>query len=157
MPNIEDMTKVDAYFLGLILKHLIPRDWVEQNGQAISKSSMPLLDLAMMVVQGWREIISEPYEKLYTAILEANGFTDWAVEFTYQDPDVSDKGKEKDRSLAAYNAKAITLDRFYEETGRRAPSKEERAELEASRAAAQPGQVTPTPANSPPVTPGVTI
>jgi hypothetical protein len=148
MPNIEDMTKVDAYFLSLILKHLIPRDWVEQNGQAISKSSTPLLDLAMMVVRGWREIISEPYEKLYTAILEANGFADWAVEFTYKDLDVSDKGKEKDRSLQAFIAKAITLDRFYEETGRKAPSKEERADLEAAKVAAQPA-ATPPPDQAP--------
>jgi len=136
MPPVEDMTKVDAYFLSLVLKHLIPRDWVEQNGQAISKSSTPLLDLAMMVVNGWREIISEPFEKLFTAILEANGFKDWAVEFAYKDPDVSDKGKNADRSLAAYIAGAITLDRFYEETARRAPSKEERAILDAIRPAA---------------------
>jgi len=153
MPNIEDMTKVDAYFLGLILKHLIPRDWVEQNGQAISKSSMPLLDLAMMVVQGWREIISEPYEKLYTAILEANGFTDWAVEFTYKDPDVSDKGKEKDRSLAAYIAKAITLDRYYQETGRNAPTKEERIELGLLSEEGGEGNVPPTHAPGKPAMP----
>jgi hypothetical protein len=104
---------------------------------------MPLLDLAMMVVQGWREIISEPYEKLYTAILEANGFTDWAVEFTYKDPDVSDKGKEKDRSLQAFIAKAITLDRYYQETGRNAPTKEERIELGLQVEESKAGSVPP--------------
>jgi hypothetical protein len=136
LPPVEDMTKVDAYFMSLVLKHLIPRDWVEQNGQAISKSSTPLMDLAMMVVHGWRGIISEPFEKLYTDILEANGFTDWAVEFSYKDPDMKDKQKQDAESLRAFIAKAITVDRYYEETDRAPPTDEERTALNAIQPAA---------------------
>ena len=116
--NMADATKVDEYLKKEIVAQLMPRDFIEQNGQAISKSAGPLLDLVMMVVHAWRDVISEPFEQLYNQILEANGFTGWKCKFIYEDPDISDKGAEAERSLKACIAGLITLDRFYDETSR---------------------------------------
>lgn len=130
-----DIIQPDEYLKREILNHLIPRDWIEQNEQAVSKSSTPLLKLVMLVVNGWREIVSEPFQRLYTNILEANGFQGWAVEFEYSGPDIRDGYQEHMLALEAFKAGAITLDRFYEETGRRPLTDSEREQLEARQMA----------------------
>ena len=113
-----------------ILNHLIPRDWVEQNGQAISKSSQPIWDLAMLVVDGWRTMIAEPYEALYTDIVQANGFEDWSVEFVWKKLEYEDKAQLRTQALAAWERGAITLDRLYKIMGWDSLTKEERTQLE---------------------------
>lgn len=135
MPNVADMTKPDEYLKLEILNHLIPRDFVEQSAQAISASGTPLLELILMVVHGWRVILSEPFEELYTKILEANGYEDWSVKFTYKDPNFADKQVEKQLAVQLYVNGGISEDRLYEIMGWKPLSKEERKALEDKRAA----------------------
>ncbi len=116
-----------------ILNHLIPRDWIEQNGQAVSKSSQPLWDLAMLVVDGWRTCLAEPFETLLTQILEANGFEDWSVEFVWKKLEYEDKAQLRTQALAAWERSAITLDRLYKIMGWDPLTTEERAQLEAEK------------------------
>ena len=112
------------------LNHLIPRDWIEQNGQAVSKSSQPLWDLAMLVVDGWRANLAEPIEELLTRILEANGFADWSVEFVWKKLEYEDKVQLRTQALAAWERSALTLDRLYKIMGWDPITDEERAQLE---------------------------
>ena len=113
-----------------ILNHLIPRDWIEQNGQAISKSSQPLWDLAMLVVDGWRATLAEPVEEILTKVLEANGFTDWSVEFVWKKLEYEDKAQLRTQALAAWERSALTLDRLYKIMGWDPITDEERTQLE---------------------------
>lgn len=113
-----------------ILNHLIPRDWIEQNGQAVSKSSQPLWDLAMLVVDGWRAALAEPIEELLTRILEANGFEDWSVEFVWRKLEYEDKAQLRTQALAAWERSALTLDRLYKIMGWDPLTDEERTQLE---------------------------
>jgi hypothetical protein len=112
-----------------ILNHLIPRDWIEQNGQAISKSSQPLWDLAMLVVDGWRANLAEPFEELLTKILEANGFKDWSVEFVWKKLEYEDKVQTRNQALAAWERGALTLDRLYKIMDWEPLTDDERAQL----------------------------
>jgi hypothetical protein len=112
-----------------ILNHLIPRDWIEQNGAAVSKSSQPLWDLAMLVVDGWRANLAEPFEELLTQILEANGFKDWSVEFVWKKLEYEDKAQLRTQALAAWERGALTLDRLYTVMGWDPLTEEERAQL----------------------------
>ncbi len=121
--------KVDEHLSRILLQHLIPRDWIEQSGAAIGKSSTSLLELALIVAHAWRSIVSAPFDELDTIMLEEWGFTDWAVESTFKDPDFQDKTAKRQESLEAFKAKAITLERYYLETGRDPPTKEEKDEL----------------------------
>jgi hypothetical protein len=132
--NVGDICKPDEYLKLEILNHLIPRDFIEQNGQAISTTGAPLLELVMMVVHGWRQIIAAPFEKLYTDILEANGFTDWACEFTFQDPNLENKIEKQKLALQAYSLGAMPLPRLYEEMDWQPLTEEEQAEMKEKEA-----------------------
>jgi hypothetical protein len=127
--NIGDITKPDEYLKAEILQHLIPRDFIEQNGQAISTTGTPLLELVMMVVRGWRRIISEPFEALYTEILEANGFKDWAVEFTYIDPAMENKLEKQKVIVQAFSLGMLPLNRAIQEMGWQPLTEEEQEEM----------------------------
>jgi hypothetical protein len=127
--NVGDITKPDEYLKAEILQHLIPRDFIEQNGQAISTTGTPLLELVMMVVRGWRRIISEPFEALYTAILEANGFKDWAVEFTYIDPAMENKLEKQKVIVQAFSLGMLPLNRAIQEMGWQPLTEEEQEEM----------------------------
>lgn len=135
--NLGDIIKPDEYLKAEVLNQLMPRDWIEQNGQAISTTSQPLLELAMMVVHAWRGIISEPFEALYTEILEANGFTDWACEFTYTDPNMTALIDKQKVIILAYQAGMLAPERAYKEMDWDAPTDEEKAWLE-NKAATKP-------------------
>lgn len=115
--NVGDLVEVDKYLKAEILQQLMPRDFVEQTGQAISTSGTPILELLMMVVRGWRRIISEPFEALYTEILEANGFKDWAVEFVYTDPNMENKLEKQKVIVQAFSLGMLPIGRAYEEMG----------------------------------------
>lgn len=127
--NIGDITKPDEYLKAEILQHLIPRDFIEQNGQAISTTGTPLLELVMMVVRGWRRIISEPFEALYTEILEANGFKDWAVEFSYIDPAMENKLEKQKVIVQAFSLGMLPLNRAIQEMGWQPLTEEEQEEM----------------------------
>ncbi|MCK9570647.1 hypothetical protein M0R72_16990 [Candidatus Pacearchaeota archaeon] len=127
--NVGDVVPVDEYLKAEILQHLIPRDFIEQNGQAISTTGTPLLELVMMVVRGWRRIISDPFEALYTEILEANGFTDWACEFTYQDPAMENKLEKQKVIVQAFSLGMLPLNRAIQEMGWQPLAEEEQAEM----------------------------
>lgn len=127
--NVGDITKPDEYLKAEILQHLIPRDFIEQNGQAISTTGTPLLELVMMVVRGWRRIISEPFEALYTEILEANGFKDWAVEFSYLDPAMENKLEKQKVIVQAFSLGMLPLNRAIAEMGWQPLTEEEQEEM----------------------------
>lgn len=127
--NVGDITKPDEYLKAEILAHLIPRDFVEQTKQSISASSTPLMELVMMVVGGWRRIISEPFEALYTEILEANGFTDWACEFTYVDPAMENKLEKQKIIVQAFSLGMLPLGRAIAEMGWQPLTEEEQEEM----------------------------
>lgn len=132
--NVGDLVQVDEYLKAEILQHLIPRDFIEQNGQAISTTGTPLLELVMMVVRGWRRIISEPFETLYTAILEANGYKDWACEFTYIDPAMENKLEKQKVIVQAFSLGMLPLGRAIQEMGWQPLTEEEQAEMETKAA-----------------------
>jgi hypothetical protein len=67
----------------------------------------------MLVVDGWRANLAEPFEELLTKILEANGFSDWSVEFVWKKLEYEDKAQLRTQALAAWERGAITLDRLY--------------------------------------------
>jgi hypothetical protein len=117
-----------------ILNHLMPRDWIEQNGAAVSKSSQPLWDLVTLVVDAWRASLAEAFEALLTQILEANGFQDWSVEFVWKKLEQEDKVQLRTQALAAWERSAITLDRLYKIMGWDPLTPEERTQLEAEKA-----------------------
>ena len=127
--NVGDVVPVDEYLKAEILQHLIPRDFVEQTNQSISATGTPLLELLMMVIRGWRKIISEPFEALYTEILEANGFTDWACEFTYVDPAMENKLEKQKLIVNAYINNMLPLNRAYQEMGWQPLTEEEQDEM----------------------------
>lgn len=135
--NVGDITKPDEYLKAEILQHLIPRDFIEQNGQAISTTGTPLLELVMMVIRGWRRIISEPFEALYTEILENNGFTDWACEFTYVDPAMENRLEKQKLVIQAFSLGMLPLARAYTEMGWQPLTEDEQTEM-AEKAAANP-------------------
>ncbi len=124
-----DLSKPDEYFKKEILQHLVPRDFIEQNNGALSASSDPLIDFFLLVVNAWRPIVSKPWELLFGKVLELNGFEGWTMEYVYQTPDFRDTNRKHANSLAAFQAHAITLDRFYEETDRPHLTDTEREQL----------------------------
>lgn len=132
--NIGDITKPDEYLKAEILQHLIPRDFIEQTKQSISSSSTPLIELVMMVVRGWRRIISEPFEALYTEILEQNGYKDWACEFTYTDPAMENKLEKQKLIIQAFSLGMLPLGRAIEECGWQPLTEEEQAEMDTKAA-----------------------
>jgi len=135
--NVGDVVPVDQYLKGEILQHLIPRDFVEQTNQSISATGTPLLELLMMVIRGWRRIISEPFEALYTQILEENGFTDWACEFVYTDPNTENKLEKQKLIIQAFSIGMLPLSRAISECGWQPLTEEEQAEMK-EKAAANP-------------------
>lgn len=132
--NVGDICKPDEYLKLEILNHLIPRDFVEQNAQAISTSGQPLIELIMMVVHGWREIISRPFADLYSEILRANGYDDWACEFTFQDPSLNNKIERQKLAMQAYSLGALPEVRLYEEMEWQPLSKDELAKIQEEKA-----------------------
>jgi hypothetical protein len=136
MGGSEDMVAIDSYLKTEIMNALMPRDWVEQTGQAIATTGTPLLEIVLMVVDGWRKIISQPWEDLYTRILEANGFSDWAVEFTYQNPKLDNKDILRNLAVQVYVQGGMSEDRLYQIMGWQPLSEEEREELTNRRASA---------------------
>ena len=132
--NVGDICKPDEYLKLEILNHLIPRDFVEQNAQAISTSGAPLIEIIMMVVHGWREIIAEPFDKLYTDIIQANGFDDWAVENTFQDPNLENKVEKQKLALQAASLGLMPTTRLYKEMGWQDLTTKELDELKESTA-----------------------
>ncbi len=127
--NVGDLVPVDQYLKSEILQQLIPRDFVEQTGQAISTSGTPILELLMMVVRGWRRTISEPFESLYTDILQANGFQDWAVEFSYIDPAMENKLEKQKVIVQAFSLGMLPLGRSIQEMGWQPLTEEEQKEM----------------------------
>ncbi len=133
--NVGDICKPDEYLKLEILNHLIPRDFIEQNGQAISTSGAPLLELVMMVVHGWRRILAEPFEALYTSILEANGYQDWAVEFCFKDPSLENKVECRKLAMQAYSLGGLPESRLFKIMGWQPLTEEEQTAIDARKEA----------------------
>jgi hypothetical protein len=132
--GVGEVTEPDQYLKMEILNHLIPRDFIEQNQQAISTTGAPLLELVMMVVHGWRQIIAAPFERLYTDILQQNGYQDWAVEFTFKDPNLENKVEKQKLALQAASLGLMPITRLYKEMGWQDLTKEELDELKEKEA-----------------------
>lgn len=133
--NVGDICKPDEYLKLEILNHLIPRDFVEQNAQAISTSGAPLIEIIMMVVHGWQEIIAAPFEKLYTDILQANGYQDWACEMVFSDPSLENKVEKQKLALQAASLGLMPTARLYSEMGWQPLTEDEAEELKEKAAA----------------------
>ena len=131
LPN--DIFLPDDKLKAEVLNHLMPVDAIKQNGPAISMSSQSLFDLMMLVIDGWRACIAEPYEALLTQILEANGFTDWSIEIVWKKLAFEDKAQIRTQALVAWEKSALTLDRLYKIMGWDPLTPKERAQLESEK------------------------
>lgn len=112
-----------------IVDALVPVDPMKQLGTSLAKSSKELLDYLEGIFGGYREIVGDPYAEILTYIVNINGWDGWAIENTWKPVSPKDTKQEKDFSLKSYQAGSITVARYYEETGRPAPTPEEQFQL----------------------------
>lgn len=122
-------TEADHYFIQEIVDALVPVDPMKQLGTSLAKSSKELLDYLQDIFGGYQEICGDPYAELLTYIININGFEGWAIENVWKKLTPSDVKADKDHSLKSYQAGAITVTRYYEETGRPAPEPVELLQL----------------------------
>jgi hypothetical protein len=76
-----------------ILYALIPRDFTENKGIAISNTGTSSLDMLNLWARGEQHEIEEPFLRIWDKILEENGFPGWRVEFVWKEmtPDSGDQ------------------------------------------------------------------
>ena len=92
---------VDSYELR-ILKALIPRDFLEREGNSISSSGTPTLKLITMIAEGWREKVSLPFIEMWNNILEENGHPGWTIEVEWTDLDPESESEKYEKAKKAY-------------------------------------------------------
>lgn len=97
-----DPIRVIESYEARILKAMIPRDFTEQTGAAVSKSATPTLRLLMLVAEGWREKVSGPFEELWRKIFEDNGYPGWSIEIQWTDLDPVDETELYRRAQIAF-------------------------------------------------------
>lgn len=122
-------TEADHYFIQEIVDALVPVDPMKQLGTSLAKSSKELLEYLEKVFGGYREMCGDPYADLLTYIININGYEGWAIENVWQPLTPSDRRTDLEHSLKSYQAGAITVSRFYEETGRLPPTQDELMQL----------------------------
>mgnify|MGYP006870477547 CR=1 FL=1 len=122
-------TEADHYFIQEIVDALVPVDPMKQLGTSLSKSSKELLEYLEKIFSGYREMCGDPYADLLTYIININGYEGWAIENVWQPLTPADHKADLEHSLKSYQAGAITVSRFYEETGRLPPSQDELMQL----------------------------
>ena len=103
--------EIDQYLIREAVSHIFPRDVLEVLSSAISTSAAPLLDLLKIMVQGWQQIVSIPFEaRVWTRMLELNGYEGYRAELEWASIIPEDPNKEIERTLAYFHAHIITLD-----------------------------------------------
>jgi hypothetical protein len=122
-------TEADHYFIQEIVDALVPVDPMKQLGTSLAKSSRELLEYLEKIFGGYREMCGDPYADLLTYIININGYEGWAIENVWHPLTPADRKSDLEHSLKSYQAGAITVSRFYEETGRLPPSQEELMQL----------------------------
>ncbi|MCX8207981.1 MAG: hypothetical protein N3G75_09190 [Methanothrix sp.] len=122
-------TEADHYFIQEIVDALVPVDPMKQLGTSLAKSSKELLEYLEKIFGGYREMCGDPYADLLTYIININGYEGWAIENVWQPLTPADRKTDLEHSLRSYQAGAITVSRFYEETGRLPPSQDELMQL----------------------------
>lgn len=104
-------TDIDQYLIREAVSHIFPRDVLEVLSNAISTSAAPLLDLLKIMVQGWQQICSIPFEnKVWTKMLELNGYEGYRVEMEWASIIPEDPRVKVEQALTFFNAHIITLD-----------------------------------------------
>jgi len=122
-------TEADHYFIQEIVDALVPVDPMKQLGTSLAKSSKELLEYLEKIFAGYREMCGDPYADLLTYIINLNGYEGWAIETTWRPVAPVDTRTDREHSLKSYQAGAITVSRFYEETGRLPPAEDELVQL----------------------------
>jgi hypothetical protein len=122
-------TEADHYFIQEIVDALVPVDPMKQLGTSLAKSSKELLEYLEKIFGGYREMCGDPYADLLTYIINVNGYEGWAIENAWQPLTPADLKTNLEHSLKSFQVGAITVSRFYEETGRPPPGAEELRQL----------------------------
>jgi len=117
--------EADHYFIQEIVDALVPVDPLKQMGTSLAKSSKELLDYLQEIFGGYQDMVGTPYAELLTYIININGFNGWAIENVWKTLSPKDDRNQKDHSLKSYQAGSITVTRYYQETGRPAPTNDE--------------------------------
>ena len=112
-----DPIRVVQFLETRILYALIPRDFTEQSGQAVSKTSAPTLKLLVLVADGWRARASKPFTDMWAEILEENGYPGWTVEIVWKELDPTDEKAIYDRAAVANGMGIFTEDEIREMVG----------------------------------------
>lgn len=72
--------EADSYLKRDILQHILPVHILDTVGQAISKTSQPVLDLFLLLTKNRRELCAKPFEDWYSWWLsDQNGFKAWTA------------------------------------------------------------------------------
>ena len=112
----------DQYLIREAINHIFPRDFLEVLGNSISSTSQPLLNLLELMVHGWQQICSIPFEnRIYTRMLLANGFKNYRVEFDWAPFLPEDEKAEEERTLQKWygliDRNLVTMKEFREAVG----------------------------------------
>lgn len=111
-----------------IVDAIVPVDPMKQLGTSLAKSSKELLDYLEGIFGGYREQVGA-YAEVLTYVVNINGWEGWTIESTFTPLSPKDIKQEKDHSLRSYQAGAIPVSRYYEETGRPALDPAEQLQL----------------------------
>jgi hypothetical protein len=118
-----------------ILYALIPRDFTEQSGTAISQSGAPNLKLLTLVAEGWREKVSRPFIEMWDKVLEDNGYPGWHIEIEWVDLDAENESELYKRAETAFKmTDTFTQNEIRSIAGWPAKSDKDIAEEEAKKA-----------------------
>lgn len=112
-----DPIRVVEFLERRILYALIPRDFTEQSGQAVSKTSAPTLKLLVLVAEGWRTRAAKPWIELWQEILADNGYKGWKVEIVWKELDPTDEKSLYDRVSVANSMSVFTEDEIRDMVG----------------------------------------
>lgn len=118
----------EGHWKAKIVDALVPVDPMKQLGTSLAKSSKELLEYLEKIFGGYHDQVNQ-YAEVLTYIVNINGWEGWTIESTWQPVSPADVKIEKDFSLKSYQAGAIPVSRYYEETGRTALTPNEQLQL----------------------------
>lgn len=124
-----DPIKVVNFINERILYALIPRDFTENKGTAISQTGSSSLDMLNLWARGEQDEIEQVFLREWRSILATNGKVGWRVEIVWRDM-TPDSGKELwDRVRIARDVGFFTADEGREIVGYPVLSASQREEL----------------------------
>jgi hypothetical protein len=104
--------EIDQYLVREITTHLIPVHILDTLGNSIGTTSQPALELFQLIVNGWREINSRPFEDFFTKILELNGFEGWQCSFQWWPIVPEDKSLSHKVAIDGLMNRAISINEY---------------------------------------------